>query len=88
MTLTEPRAQRFRALVICRDGQEVLLYVGSTGAEIKENYTGIWNDVVDDEQQAKVHQVVLQKWNGPPDRGRWQTIERLMVPALNSLKRK
>lgn len=80
--LVEPKAQRWRAVIIFRDGTEALLYIGSNHAEVKSNYTEPWFELYDHEQHSRAKEIRLQKWNGLPDRGSWvDQKENLPVPA-------
>lgn len=71
--LQEPMAQRWRALAMLKNNEEALLYVGNTIAQVRENYAEVWFDMFDEDVRDHVREVVLQKFVGAPDRGRWIT---------------
>lgn len=79
-TLTEPKAQRWRALAVLDDGTEALLCLGQTVAQVRETYQLAWRSVFPPEVRTNVLEVVLQKWVGTPDFGSWQIQTPLPLP--------
>ena len=80
--MLDSRPQRWRALVQYRDGTEGLLYLGASLLQVREGYKEPWAELLTEDERANVHQILLQRWQGPLDRGRWEKHGILSVPAI------
>ena len=78
--LSEPMAQRWRALVVLNDGQEALLCLGKSHIQVQKDYTIPWWELFDRELQKQTKHIVLQRWVGASDRGKWMTQDFLKTP--------
>lgn len=78
--LVENKAQRWRAIVVYQNGNEGLLLLGSSLHQIRMGYIEPWFDFLDDEERSQVREILLQKWMGAVDHGRWVTQSYLNVP--------
>lgn len=83
--LTETKPQLWRAVAIFEDGQECLLYVGASSPQIRAGYLRAFHDVLDAEQREQVKAILLQRWNGAPDAGRWVEQAELSLPKQQKL---
>jgi hypothetical protein len=79
-SLHESKAQRWRALAILQDGQEALVYVGMSIVQVRDNYQSAWSSVFSDEAKQKTNEIVVQKWMGTADKGKWITQTNLEMP--------
>jgi hypothetical protein len=77
---TEAKPQTWRALVIFKDGSECLLYVGRSTTHVRAGYGSAYEELLDDEERARVESISLQCWDGAPDRGRWIPKTPLAIP--------
>jgi hypothetical protein len=78
--LAEAKAQRWRALAIYQDGQEGLLYLGTSYTQVQEGYDDPYFELLDDEERDRLKSVHLQKWVGAPDSGHWVYQRDLPIP--------
>lgn len=78
--MTESKAQRWRALAIMSDGSEALLYLGSSIVQVRDNYAESWAEYFNDASRKATVKIVLQKWNGAVDCGRWETQQNSNLP--------
>lgn len=83
-TLTEARAQRWRALLLNKDQTETLLILGSSYDQVKETYDEPYYDLLEEDERARIHEIIIQKWVGAPDRGTWVTQGVLPTPEKTS----
>lgn len=79
--MTESKVQNWRALAKLDDGTEALLCLGGSIVQVRETYHEPWYELFDEEVRVHVEEIELQKWNGAPDCGEWQTISSLSIPA-------
>ena len=77
----EPKAQRWRAIMVMRDGKEALLFVGASLLQVKQHYQGPFFDLYDEAERSNLHEIRLQKWVGDPDRGHWTSQVALPIPS-------
>jgi hypothetical protein len=84
---TESKAQTWRAVAQFSDRPELLIYLGRSSTQVRGSYAEAFADVLDDEEQAACTTVVLQRWNGTPDSGKWLVQANLNVPASALLLR-
>jgi hypothetical protein len=68
---TEAKPQTWRALAVFSDRSERLLYLGRSTAQVRAEYAGAYEEVLDEGEKARVCSISLQCWHGAPDRGRW-----------------
>lgn len=78
---TEAKAQGWRAIVQFKDGRECLLYLGRSSTQIRDGYLEAYQDLLDDEEREQVEQIIMQRWHGAPDAGRWMQQTALRLPS-------
>jgi hypothetical protein len=78
--LTEAKPQCYRALAIFEDRSERLIYLGRSSSQVRQGYASAFVEVLDEEEQAQVQTIQLQRWNGAPDAGRWVQQSVLTLP--------
>jgi len=79
--LTEAKPQCYRALAVFEDRSERLIYLGRSSSQVRQGYVQAFFEVLDEEEQAQVTAVNLQRWNGAPDAGRWVMQSVLTLPT-------
>lgn len=79
--LKEPRAQRWRALYIAKNTQSGLLYLGMSFTQVMENYEDTFFSYLTEEEQNSVQRILLQKFIGLADKGRWETQKAISIPT-------
>lgn len=85
---TESKAQGWRAMAKYEHGREVLLLIGRSSSQVRTGYIESFNDLLDDEERDQVVAISLQRWNGTPDAGCWESISSLKIPnAVGKLLR-
>lgn len=84
--LREPKAQRWRAVAVLRDGSEALLCLGGSIGQVRETYSEPWFELLAEDVRKATHEIHLQKWDGLPDRGEWVTQSRLPLPTTPVLQ--
>lgn len=83
LPMSEPKAQRWRALIVFKDGQESLCILGGSDPQVKETYATAYLELMDVQQHYNVQQIRLEKWVGAPDRGQWVNCGDLNIPKVN-----
>lgn len=78
--LYEAKPQRWRALIVFNDGKEGLLRLGQTFASVQESYDEPFFEQYEKEERDNVKSIVLQKWIGTSDSGKWVTQRNLDIP--------
>lgn len=79
--LTEAKPQCYRALAVFDDRSERLIYLGRSSSQVRQGYVQAFFEVLDEEEQARVTAVHLQRWHGAPDAGRWVMQSPLTLPT-------
>ncbi|MCS6977352.1 MAG: hypothetical protein NZM31_10150 [Gemmatales bacterium] len=79
--LTEAKPQCYRALAVFDDRSERLIYLGRSSSQVRQGYVQAFFEVLDEEEQARVVAVHLQRWHGAPDAGRWVMQSPLTLPT-------
>ncbi|HMP01761.1 MAG TPA: hypothetical protein PKD86_11315 [Gemmatales bacterium] len=85
--LTESKPQLWRAVAVFESGQDCLLYLGASSPQIRAGYLRAFNDVLDAEERDQVKAILLQRWHGAPDAGRWVEQAELSLPKELRLAR-
>ena len=78
---TEAKLQGWRALAIFEDHTERLIYLGRSTSQVRAGYAVAFEEVLDEEERARVRGIALQCWHGAPDEGRWIEKATLAVPS-------
>lgn len=85
-TLTEPKAQRWRAVVRFKDGTTGLVCLGASINQVRDNYGEAFTDLymggAETRTPEDVDRIVVEKWYGQPDRGQWRLHQVVPVPGL------
>ena len=81
---TEAKAQGWRALAVLADGGTCLLYLGRSLPQVRAGYAAAFADFIEGGKRAGVRAIVLQSWQGAPDRGRWSFQGTLPVPSARA----
>jgi len=82
---TESKPQGWRALAIFGDGTERLIYLGRSTTQVRAGYARAFAELLDEEEREQVCEVSLQRWNGAPDAGVWESQTTLAVPSSPEL---
>jgi len=73
--------QNWRAVAVLKDGKEALIVMGHSQFQVTNLYHEAFLEVVHPELQATCEGIVLQKWHGKPERGRWVNAGTLRMPG-------
>jgi hypothetical protein len=68
---SEEKPQTWRALAVFADRSERLLYLGRSTTQVRAGYAGAYEELLDEDEKARVCGISLQCWHGAPDRGHW-----------------
>ena len=77
---TETKAQGWRAIVVYKDHSEALIFVGRSSTQVRGNYAGAFNELLQDDEKENVSLIRLQQWQGAPDAGKWIDKAELRMP--------
>jgi hypothetical protein len=77
---TEEKAQNWRAMAEFTNGTEMVLFVGRSSKQIRDEYIASFQELLEDSEQESVSTIHLQQWQGSPDAGRWLTKGELRNP--------
>lgn len=72
-SLVEAKPQRWRALAAYKDNKEGLLILGSSSGQVRETYDEPYFELLEEDERQNIHEILLQKFVGAPDRGQWVT---------------
>jgi hypothetical protein len=78
---TEAKPQSWRAMAVFADRTERLLYLGRSTNQVRAGYAGAYEEVLDEDEKARVCSVSLQCWSGAPDQGSWIPKTTLALPS-------
>jgi len=81
--LSEPKAQRWRALAILSNKQEALLCLGQSIVQVRDGYLVPWYKYFPLETRKKVTSIEIQKWVGMADLGNWEPQALLPIPSFS-----
>jgi hypothetical protein len=84
---TEAKPQGWRAVAVFEDRSERLLYLGRSSTQVRAGFAQAFFEVLDDEERDQVRSIVLQRWHGAPDAGRWMHQTNLTIPTLAKVTR-
>lgn len=84
---TEAKPQNWRAVAVFEDRSDLLVYLGRSSKQVRDNYAQAFFEVLDEEERDNVLSISLQHWHGAPDAGRWLHQTNLNVPAKAKLAR-
>ncbi len=73
----------WRAVGLTGCGEQHLLYMGTSQEQVKKNFPGSFYEILTPDEQHDMIRIVLEKWNGAPDRGFWSTHESLKIPRIH-----
>jgi len=82
---SESKAQTWRAVAQFPDRPELLIFLGRSSTQVRSSYAQAFAEVLDDEEQAACSGILLQRWNGTPDSGRWMVQSPLNLPTSAQL---
>ncbi len=80
-SLTEAKFQGWRAIAVSDTRTEHLVYLGRSSTQVRAGYISAYWEVLDDDERAQIKQIVLQRWQGAPDEGKWIQQTTLSIPA-------
>jgi hypothetical protein len=86
MIHTEAKPQGWRAIAVFDDRPEALLFLGRSSTQVRAGYTEAYLDLFDDEERSHIKSIMLQRWHGAPDAGRWLQQTTLKVPSASIAK--
>jgi hypothetical protein len=84
---TEAKPQNWRAVAVFEDRSDLLVYLGRSSKQVRENFVQAFFEVLDEEERDGVRSISLQHWQGAPDSGRWMHQTNLTVPVKAKLAR-
>lgn len=84
---TEAKPQNWRAVAVFEDRSDLLVYLGRSSKQVRENFVQAFFEVLDEDERDGVRSISLQHWQGAPDSGRWMHQTNLTVPAKAKLAR-
>jgi hypothetical protein len=84
---TEAKPQGWRAVAVFDDRTDLLVYLGRSSKQVRDNFLSAYFEVLDDEEREHVRSISLQRWHGAPDAGRWLHQTNLNVPVRAKLAR-
>jgi hypothetical protein len=77
--LHEARPQNWRAVAVLDGHVEALLLLGSSYGEVRDKCQATWSALKDDVRE-RTTDIVLERWEGAPDRGWWVTLATVPLP--------
>lgn len=84
---TEAKPQGWRAVAVFDDRADLLIYLGRSSTQVRQNFAQAFFEVLDDEERDRVRSISLQRWHGAPDSGRWMHQTNLTIPVKAKLAR-
>lgn len=72
--------QDWRAIAKIRGGREALVTLGENQFQVTQTYQEAFLEVIHPDLQALCDGIVLQRWKGQPERGRWVEVGTLRLP--------
>lgn len=84
---TEAKPQNWRAVAVFEDRSDLLVYLGRSSKQVRENFVQAFFEVLDEDERDGVRSISLQHWQGAPDSGRWMHQTNLTVPVKAKLAR-
>ncbi len=82
---TEAKPQSWRAVAVFDDRPDQLLYLHRSSPQVRAGVRQAFFEVLDDEERGHVTSIVMQKWQGAPDAGRWIAQTTLAIPTKEKL---
>jgi hypothetical protein len=79
--LTESKPQGWRAVAVFEDRPSLLIFLGRSSTQVRAGFASAFFDVLDDEERDHVRSIVLERWHGAPDAGRWVHQTTLSIPT-------
>lgn len=76
--------QNWRAVAITADGTTHHLFLGSSQTEVRNGYNEAFGDVLTEDEQRSISRIEVHRWNGTPDRGRWEFRGGLTIPQVSN----
>lgn len=85
----EAKAQGWRAIALFNDPvegpTEGLIVLGRSSTQIRATYVDAFLELYDDEQREHTQSILLQRWTGAADAGRWLNQSTLRLPLPEKL---
>lgn len=80
--INEPVAKFSNWRVIAKDvyGNEHLIFTGQSYSHVTESFGESFKELLEPDEKAKIKEVVVQRWNGLPNRGTWVNKKSLAIP--------
>jgi hypothetical protein len=75
----------WQAIAVARDGQQHLLVLGNSLADLRSSYSTCFKNILRPEEAGRIVRIEARKWSGPSDRGNWEPKEILPLPTLASV---
>jgi len=82
MILQETKFQTWRAVAVAEGGVEHLLTLGTSSDQVKKNYSVPFFDLLTRDEQASIKRILLEKWYGVADCGKWVKQDFLSLPKF------
>ena len=87
MPYTEAKPQTWRAVALLDDRGERLLYLGRSSRQVRDGYAVAFAEVLEEEERHHVRAIILERWDGAADAGRWTHQTDLAVPYRGQVTR-
>jgi hypothetical protein len=84
---TEAKPQGWRAVAVFDDRGDLLIYLGRSSTQVRQNFGQSFFEVLDEEERDHVRSISLQRWHGAADSGRWMHQTNLTIPVKAKLAR-
>jgi hypothetical protein len=62
--------------------EEALVYIGTSSHQVSICYKHAFREIFDDKIKEDILGVIMQKWKGRPDCGRWIDVSKLDIPVI------
>ena len=85
-SLTEAKAQGWRAVAVFDDRPDGIVYLGRSSTQVRAGYAEAYLEIYEDDEREHVQTISMQRWQGAADAGRWLHHTNLKLPTSTPLK--
>ncbi len=80
MPLTEKKFSDWRVVATDADGKEHVIFIGQSFTAVTQAFPNAFKDLLEEEDKAKIKEVMVQKWYGTASKGTWADRKLLPIP--------